>query len=62
VEAQIAGARKSSRRNTFEKPVVRNMALQEAAKRVAGEFKYSGEDIRKGVKEFLREMGGFFPS
>lgn len=33
------------------------MSLLEAAKRVAGEFDYPAEDVRKGVKEFMREMG-----
>jgi len=33
------------------------MALVDAAKRVAAEFEYSPDDVRKGVKEFIREMG-----
>lgn len=47
-------------RNTFEKPVVRNMALAAAAEKVVQEFEYSGDAIRKGVKEFLKEMGGLY--
>jgi hypothetical protein len=46
--------------HTFEeKRTERSMALSEAAKRVAAEFEYSGDDIRKSTKEFLREMGRF---
>jgi hypothetical protein len=33
------------------------MALASAAKRVAAEFEYTGDQIRKAVKEFLKEMG-----
>ena len=33
------------------------MALLERAKQVAAEFEYSPDDVRKGVAEFLREMG-----
>lgn len=48
--------------NTFEKPVERNMALAAAAEKVVKEFEYDGDAIRKGVKEFLKEMGGlYFP-
>ncbi|KAI4122783.1 MAG: hypothetical protein LQ347_006392, partial [Umbilicaria vellea] len=32
------------------------MSLLEEAKRMAAEFEYSAEDVRKGVKEFMREM------
>jgi hexokinase len=32
------------------------MALAEAAKRIAAEFDYPAEEVRKGVKEFIREM------
>jgi hypothetical protein len=35
------------------------MTLANAAKRVAAEFEYSGDQIRKAVKEFLKEMGTF---
>jgi len=35
------------------------MPLAESAKRVAAEFEYSGEEVRRGVKEFLRQMGRF---
>lgn len=48
-------------RNTFEKPVVRNMALAAAAEKVVQEFEYDGDAIRKAVKEFLKEMGGSYP-
>ena len=33
------------------------MSLLQEAKRVAAEFEYSTEDVQKGVKEFIREMG-----
>ncbi|KAF2434861.1 glucokinase [Tothia fuscella] len=32
------------------------MSLKEAAERVAGEFEFDGEGVRKAVKEFLKEM------
>ena len=32
------------------------MALAEAAERVAAEFEYSGDEVRKAVKQFLKEM------
>lgn len=32
------------------------MALAAEAKRIAAEFDYSTEEVRKGVKEFVREM------
>jgi hexokinase len=32
------------------------MALAEAAKRIAAEFDYPAEEVRKGVREFIREM------
>ena len=32
------------------------MALAEEAKRIAAQFDYSTEEVRKGVKEFVREM------
>jgi hypothetical protein len=59
-EAQSAIPKKT-RRNTFEKPVVRNMALAKAAEKVVAEFEYDGDQIRKGVKEFLKELGGSYP-
>lgn len=55
VESTVSGKKT---RNTFEKPVVRNMALAAAAEKVVKEFEYDGDAIRKGVKEFLKEMGG----
>lgn len=41
---------------TFRNEAKKDMALVDAAKRVAAEFEFSGEDVRKAVKEFLREM------
>ena len=35
------------------------MSLLKEASRVAAEFEYSAEDVRKGVKEFMKEMGWF---
>jgi hexokinase len=32
------------------------MALAEEAKRIAAEFDYPTDEVRKGVKEFIREM------
>jgi hexokinase len=32
------------------------MALAEEAKRIASEFDYPAEEVRKGVKEFIRQM------
>jgi hexokinase len=32
------------------------MALVERAKQIAAEFEYPTEEVRKGVKEFIREM------
>lgn len=53
---------KKRSRNTFEKPVVRNMALAKAAEKVVAEFEYDGDAIRKSVKEFLKELGGLCSS
>ena len=36
------------------------MSLHEQARRVAAEFEYSPEDINKGVKEFIRQMGELY--
>jgi len=33
------------------------MALLQAARAVVKEFDYSAEDVRRGVKEFIRQMG-----
>lgn len=33
-----------------------NMALAEEAKRIAAEFDYSTDEVRKGVEEFIKEM------
>lgn len=33
------------------------MTLLEAAKKVVAEFEVTSEDLKKCVKEFLREMG-----
>lgn len=32
------------------------MALQQAADKIAAEFEYPAEDVRRGVKAFLQEM------
>lgn len=39
------------------------MGLAEEAQRIAGEFEYTKDDVNKGVKEFVRQMGmrGFGP-
>lgn len=42
---------------TFYSITERSMALQEEVKRVAAEFEFSAEDVRKATKEFIREMG-----
>ena len=34
------------------------MALLEEAKRVAGQFDYSSEELNKGVKAFIQQMSG----
>ena len=34
------------------------MSLIEEAKKVAVEFEYPAAEVNKGVKEFLRQMGG----
>ncbi|KAF2465965.1 uncharacterized protein BDR25DRAFT_294582 [Lindgomyces ingoldianus] len=41
---------------TFNTDTERSMALAEQAKRVAAEFEFGQEDVRKAVKEFIREM------
>ena len=33
------------------------MSLMKEARRVAAEFGYPAEEVNKGVKEFIREMG-----
>ena len=38
------------------------MSLLEEAGRVAAEFDYTAEDVNKGVKEFIRQMGGLMHS
>lgn len=44
-------------RSTFSNVVAsRDMALAEAAKKVADEFDFSADDVRKATKEFLRQM------
>jgi len=45
---------------TFLASSERSMPLAESAKRVAAEFEYSGEEVRRGVKEFLRQMGRIY--
>lgn len=39
-----------------------NMALVAESKRVAAQFDYTDEDVNKGVKEFLRQMGNYHPA
>ena len=34
------------------------MTLLEEAQRVAAEFEYTGEDVKRGVKAFINQMGG----
>lgn len=47
--------------NIFEdsQPVSRSfkMTLLDEAKRVAAEFEYPAEEVNKGVKEFIKQMG-----
>ena len=33
------------------------MSLLEEARRVAGEFEYTAEDVNRGVKAFISQMG-----
>lgn len=33
------------------------MSLLDEARRVAAEFEYPAEEVNKGVKEFIRQMG-----
>jgi len=35
------------------------MSLADSARKVAAEFEYSAEDVNKGVKQFLKQMGMF---
>jgi hexokinase len=42
---------------TFYTDTTRSMALAEQAKRVAAEFDFDQDHVRKAVKEFIREMG-----
>ncbi len=37
------------------------MSLIEEAKKVAVEFEYPGAEVNKGVKEFIRQMGKYYP-
>jgi len=46
---------------TFNTDTVRSMALAEQAKRVAAEFEFGPDAVNKAVKEFIREMGRFWP-
>jgi len=41
---------------TLRNPVPRKMGLVEEARRIAGQFEYTSEDVNKGVKEFIRQM------
>ena len=42
---------------TFNTEHRRSMALAEQAKRVAAEFDFGDDAVKKAVKEFIREMG-----
>jgi hexokinase len=42
---------------TFNREHRRSMALAEQAKRVAAEFEFGDDAVKKAVKEFIREMG-----
>jgi len=42
---------------TFTTSVKRNMKLQHVVQKVVKEFEYTPEDVNRGVKEFLKEMG-----
>jgi hypothetical protein len=33
------------------------MSCVEAAHKIAAEFEYSADDVRRGVKEFIKQMG-----
>ena len=35
------------------------MSVLEEAKRIAAEFDYTDDDVRKGVAEFIKQMGGY---
>jgi len=35
------------------------MALEAETKKVVAKFDYTDEDVNKGVKEFVRQMGKF---
>lgn len=50
---------KQSTSNTFYTDTERSMALADQAKRVAAEFDFGPDNVRKAVKEFIREMGTF---
>ena len=36
---------------------IARMSLLQRAKQIAAEFDYTPEDVRKAVKEFIRQMG-----
>ena len=38
----------------------REMTVLESAEKVAGQFDYSAEDVRKGVKAFISQMSGSY--
>ena len=42
---------------TFYTDTTKSMALAEEAKRVAAEFDFDQDHVRKAVNEFIREMG-----
>lgn len=49
--------------NIFSEPAAfspaSRMSLLEEARRVAAEFDYPPDEVNKGVKEFIRQMGWF---
>lgn len=42
---------------TLFNPIERSMPLLESARKVVEEFEYSSDDLNRGVKKFLQEMG-----
>jgi len=44
-------------KGTFHTDTERSMSLAEQARRVAAEFDFPAEHVRRAVKEFIREMG-----
>lgn len=38
--------------------IITTMALLQRAKQVAAQFEYPAAEVNRGVKEFVRELGG----